>query len=71
MLFSSWVPTILNIATKNKSNYLEKSSVHFVHEKNGLDTFSNGLTQDSFGLHADTWKKDFEIVKKGDLGLPK
>eukprot|EP00043_Microstomoeca_roanoka_P011771 m.111338 g.111338 ORF g.111338 m.111338 type:complete len:377 (-) comp15293_c0_seq1:145-1275(-) len=33
---------------------LEKSAVHLVHEKNGLDALSNGLTEHSLGLHAHT-----------------
>lgn len=33
---------------------LEKSAIHLVHEQNGLDAFTNGLSQDSLSLHADT-----------------
>ena len=36
----------------------QQSTVHLVHEKNGLDTFGGGLTQDSLGLHTDTCGKN-------------
>ena len=36
----------------------QQSTVHLVHEKNGLDTFGDGLTQDSLGLHTDTYGKN-------------
>jgi hypothetical protein len=42
----------------------QQSAVHLVHEQNGLDTFSDSLTQDSFGLDANTWKKKEENVRK-------
>ena len=32
----------------------QEGTVHFVHEKNGLDPFGDSLTQYSFGLHAHT-----------------
>lgn len=35
----------------------QKGTVHLVHEKNGLDTFRNGLTEYSFSLHTYTFKK--------------
>lgn len=33
---------------------LKESTVHFVHEQDGLDTFGDGLTQYSFSLYAHT-----------------
>lgn len=32
---------------------LKERTVHFIHEKDRLDTFTNSLTQYSFGLHTD------------------
>lgn len=36
---------------------LKQSTVHLVHEHDGLNTLSNSLTQHSFSLHTDTCKQ--------------
>jgi hypothetical protein len=33
---------------------LEQGTIHLVHQDNGLDTLSNGLTQNGLGLDTDT-----------------
>ena len=40
----------------------QEGTVHFVHEKDRLDTFSNGLPKYSLSLHADTWKKESQLI---------
>lgn len=42
---------------------LQEGAVHFVHEKNGLDSLGDGLTQHGLGLHTDTCKLRKKLSK--------
>lgn len=41
----------------------KQCTVHFVHKKNGFDTLSNGLTQDSFSLDTYTCECISSVIR--------